>query len=71
MMEAVRAYETSVHCNETTRRYIPEDSKTLYSPPWEPEISQMTVELMILDLLCNSLYPTQFLPGNNTFYGWV
>jgi hypothetical protein len=27
MMKAVRTYETSVHSNETTRRYIPEDSK--------------------------------------------
>jgi hypothetical protein len=27
MMEAVRTSETSVHSNETTRRYIPEDSK--------------------------------------------
>jgi hypothetical protein len=26
MMEAVRIYETSFHSNETTRRYIPEDS---------------------------------------------
>jgi hypothetical protein len=27
MMEAVRTSETSVNFNETTRRYIPEDSK--------------------------------------------
>jgi hypothetical protein len=27
MMAAVRTSETSVHCNETTRRYIPEDTK--------------------------------------------
>jgi hypothetical protein len=27
MMEAVRMSETSVHFNETTQRYIPEDSK--------------------------------------------
>jgi len=27
MMEAVRTSETSVHSNETTWRYIPEDSK--------------------------------------------
>jgi hypothetical protein len=27
MMEAVRASETSVNFNVTTRRYIPEDSK--------------------------------------------
>jgi hypothetical protein len=27
MMEAVRTSETSVYLNETTRRYIPEDSK--------------------------------------------
>jgi hypothetical protein len=26
-MEAVRTFETSVHFNVTTRRYIPEDSK--------------------------------------------
>jgi hypothetical protein len=26
MMEAVRTSETSVYSNETTRRYIPEDS---------------------------------------------
>jgi hypothetical protein len=26
MMEAVRTFETSVYSNETTRRYIPEDS---------------------------------------------
>jgi hypothetical protein len=26
MMEAVRTSETSVHSNETTLRYIPEDS---------------------------------------------
>jgi hypothetical protein len=27
MIEAVRTFETSVYSNETTRRYIPEDSK--------------------------------------------
>jgi hypothetical protein len=27
MMEAVRTFETSVHSNETTRRYNPEGSK--------------------------------------------
>jgi hypothetical protein len=27
MMEAVRTSETSVHSNESTRRYIPDDSK--------------------------------------------
>jgi hypothetical protein len=27
MMEAVRTFETSVHFNVTTRRYMPEDSK--------------------------------------------
>jgi hypothetical protein len=27
IMEAVRTSETSVNCNVTTRRYIPEDSK--------------------------------------------
>jgi hypothetical protein len=27
MMETVRTSETSVNSNETTRRYIPEDSK--------------------------------------------
>jgi hypothetical protein len=40
MMEAVCISETLVNLNVTTLRYIPEDSKTSYSPPWEPEISQ-------------------------------
>jgi hypothetical protein len=39
MMEAVRTSETQVNFNVTTRHYIPEDSNTSYSPPWEPEIS--------------------------------
>jgi hypothetical protein len=31
-----------VNINLTLRRYIPEDSKSSYSPPWEPEISKIT-----------------------------
>jgi hypothetical protein len=31
MMEAVRTSETSIHSNETTRRYIPQDSKPFLS----------------------------------------
>jgi hypothetical protein len=30
MMKAVRAYETSVHSNETKRLYIPEASKLFF-----------------------------------------
>jgi hypothetical protein len=37
--EAASTPETSVYSNETTRCYIPGDSKTSYSPFWEPEIS--------------------------------
>jgi uncharacterized protein (DUF305 family) len=32
-MEAVRTSETLVNINLTLRRYIPEDSKSSYSPP--------------------------------------
>jgi hypothetical protein len=39
MMDALRTSETSVHSNETARRYIPEDYK-LHILSRESEISQ-------------------------------
>jgi hypothetical protein len=38
-MEAIRASKTSVNFYVTTRRSIPQDLSSSYSPPWEHEIS--------------------------------
>jgi hypothetical protein len=54
MMEALRAFETSVNIYLTTRQYVPEDW-TSYSPPSEPELLQVSNIILCLQqiLLCN------------------
>jgi hypothetical protein len=51
MMGAVRTSETPVNIHLTTQQYIPEDHKTSYSLPWEPEISQVYIKSILYHVL--------------------